>query len=141
MKYLSFTINLCRFALDINQVFEILIPGINGNISPEKMLAEKSMVYQDRQIPIIILADFLFNIPQDNPVDFRIILCEINGKIFGLLVDNADEIVCLSQENIISASKSSPELKTDFLRGKFVEDGKEIFIVEPNKILSAVEAR
>ncbi len=139
MKYLVFTISSFRLALDINKVVEILIPGVGGSTSPEKIIAEKSMKYEDKQIPIITLADYLFNIPTDNPEDFRIILCEIDGKILGLLVDNADEIIRLSQDNIMSTEKCSPLIKTDFLDGKFVEDEKEIYIVAPDKILSVVK--
>lgn len=140
MKYLVFRINSFRFALDISKVVEIQIPGVNGNTLAEKMLAEKSMLYQEKQIPIIILADFLFDLPSKNRDDFRIILIETDGKQFGLLVDNADEIVRLSQEDIITTAKSSPELKADFLDGKFVEEDKEIYIVAPDKIISAVKA-
>ncbi len=140
MKYLVSTINSCRLALDVNKVREIIIPGLNGNTSPEKILNEKMIAYQDQQIPIIILANFLFSIPSEIPDDFRIIICEINKKTFGLLVDNADEIVRLSQEDIISTDKNSSEIKTDFLDGKFADDDKEIYIVAPDKILSVVEA-
>lgn len=140
MKYLVSTINSCRLALDVNKVCEIIIPGLNGNTSPEKILNEKKMMYQDQQIPIIILANFLFSIPPETPDDFRIIICEINNKIFGLLFDSADEIVRLSQENIMSTDKNSSEIKTDFLDGKFVDDDKEIYIVAPDKILTIVEA-
>ena len=57
MKYLVFTINSFRLALDINKVFEVVIPGLDGNTSSEKMLTEKSMTYQEKQIPIIFFAD------------------------------------------------------------------------------------
>ncbi len=140
MKYLVFTINSFRLALDINKVVEIVIPGVGSSTSPEKILAEKSMKYQDKQIPIIIVADYLFNIPADSSEDFRIILCELDGKLLGLLVDNADEIIRLSQDRIKSTEKCSPLIKTDFLDGKFVEDEKEIYIVATDKILSVVKA-
>jgi len=140
MKYLVFTISSFRLALDINKVVEIIIPGVGGSTSSDKILAEKSMKFQDKQITIITLGDYLFNIPTDSPEGFRIILCEIEGKQLGLLVDNADEIIRLSQDRIISTEKCSPLIKTDILDGKFVEDEKEIYIVAPDKILTAVKA-
>jgi chemotaxis signal transduction protein len=139
MKYLVFTINSFRLALEINKVVEILIPGAGGTGYPEKIRAEKSIKYQDKQIPIITLADYLFNIPGDGAEDFRVILCELEGKQLGLLVDNADEIIRLSPDQIILTEKCSSLIKTDFLDGKFVEDEKEIYIVAPDKILSALK--
>jgi len=140
MKYLVFTIDSCRLALEVNKVREIIIPGLNAGTTPEKILSEKKMVFQDRKIPVIILADFLFDIPSNRPERFRIVVCEINDKAIGLLVDSADEIIRLSKENIISTDKSSQKLRTDFLDGKFVDDNREIFIVAPDKILNVIEA-
>lgn len=140
MKYLIFTINSFRLALDIGKIVEILIPGVNGNTAPEKMLAEKSLTVQNKQIPIITLADLLFNVPPGIPDDFRIILIELNDKLLGLIVDNADEIILIPEENIKSAEKIAPEIKSDIICGKISEEEKDIYIVAPDKILSVVEA-
>ncbi len=139
MKYLIVTINSFQLALDIKKVFEIIIPGVDGNTAPEKMLGDKSMIYQDKNIPILFAADSLFNIPSDKPENFRIILCEINNTQFGLLVDNANEIVSISKEDICSVKKYPREIETDILDGKFNDDDNEIYILAPDKILTAVK--
>ena len=139
MKYLVFTISSFRLALDITKVIEIIIPGAGGSTSPEKIITEKVMKYQDKMIPITNLAETIFNIPPAIPSSFRVVLSELDGKPVGLLVDNADEIISLSDDQIKTTKKYASALKTDFIESKFVEDEKDIYILAPNKILSAIK--
>ena len=140
MKFLISTINSFRLGIDINNILEVVIPGINSSESPEKILHEKSMVYQDNKITIINTAEMLFNIPPEISNNYRIILCEVKGEIIGLMVDNADEIVRLPGENRLSTEKYTSDLKPDFVEGKYIEDEKEIYIIALQRIVSAVKA-
>jgi len=139
MKYLVFTINSIRFAVDIKNIMEIMIPGINGNISAEKMQTEKSILYQDKQVSIIPVSDLLLITPSKIRDDFKIIFCEIKGEVLGLLVDNADEIIRLPEEVAISKEKYRSEINADLIDGMFCEDEKEVYIVSPEKIFSLVK--
>ncbi len=139
MKYLVFRIGSFRLALDINNVLEIIIPGLNGNNPPEKLLSEKLMIYNEKQVQILCLADILFNLPVDNSINFRIIIIELNGDRFGLMVDNADEIVLIAPEDINKTKDYPREIQANILEGKYIEEKKEIYILAPDKILSAVK--
>jgi len=139
MKYLVFTINSIRFAVDIKNIMEIMIPGINGNISAEKMQTEKSILYQDKQVSIIPVSDLLLITPSKIRDDFKIIFCEIKGEVLGLLVDNADEIIRLPEGVAISKEKYRSEINADLIDGMFCEDEKEVYIVSPEKIFSLVK--
>jgi len=145
MKYLILSLGSYKFAVNIVDITEIVIPGISGNDRPEQILQSRTINIRDNSggskisIPVFDLSEVILFSTGQRRGDFRVIICELNKSRFGLIVDNADEIMRIS-ENEIGSLKSMPEpIKTDFLKGIIEEEERRIFIILPEKIISYVK--
>jgi len=146
MKYLIVKLGNNKFAFEIESVVEIIIPGVAGRDNADKIKSTNKITYRrneadrEKQIPVVDLSGFALKFPVSNIDDFKVVICEWDGKLFGLIVDDADEILKLAGDDIMPTSNITPEINGEIISGYVKEDRGNLYIISPGVILSLIKA-
>lgn len=122
--------------MEINNILEI----INPNAQKESGYAYDSgkFDYRDKQIPAIRLYEHLVPGKTEYPMDNRIIVCDLNKQIFGVIVDSAEEIIRIPEDQIKPFSGDKLNFKSDILDGIIEQEEKTIHILSVEKLYQLI---
>ena len=101
-QFLTVIINRRLFALDINNIIEILIPPKTTPIGDNLAEMGSTIFYKGVQIPLLPLERRLFKNPLYQSDDYRIVVIDINKRVVGFRVDSSEEILYINEKNIQS---------------------------------------
>ena len=127
-----FEISEMEFCTDIKNVSAI----INANeINQPSLFAAKDPKIQinDLIIPIINIHNYFGVEHKAKSKDNRIVLVEIQDKVFGFLVERVKEIFSMSK-GFKNKLKFSTGYENDYLLGKLIYEGRQFLIPDFSKI-------
>ena len=135
MKYLIVKLGNNKFAIEMESVVEIIIPGVAGRDNADKIKSTNKMTYRkseadkEGQIPVVNLCGLAQRFPVSNMDNFKVVVCEWEGELIGLIVDNADEILKLTGNEIMTASNITPDVNGEIIYGYAKEDSGNLYII------------
>lgn len=80
-------------------------------------------------LPLIDIKKIL-QIPQEDKEKRKIIIIAWQKKIFGLLIDDIEDIITIEEENIIPAPALLTSMDKNFLKGGFNVNDRIVFILD-----------
>jgi len=131
-----------EYGVDIHEVREIIkIPDITHMPNAPVFIAG-IINLRGKIVVVINLLKRFGSFEEEEQEGTHIIIAEVNGSSFGVLVDDVSEVLTISKENIRkSPSILSTKIHTDYLKGiGIIEEGKRLLIMlDLPKILSEKE--
>ena len=146
MKYLIVKLGNNKFAIEMESVVEIIIPGVAGRDNADKIKSTNKMTYRkseadkEGQIPVFNLCGLAQRFPVSNMDNFKVVVCEWEGELIGLIVDNADEILKLTGNEIMTASNITPDVNGEIISGYAKEDSGNLYIISLEAMFSLIRA-
>lgn len=142
-QYLSFKLDEEIYAMDINNVREVLdftqmtkVPRM-----PEFMRGVINL--RGGVVPVVDLRVKFGMEEAETNVDTCIIIIEVSldgeDTILGIMVDSVQEVMSLEPDQIEPAPRIGTRLKTEFIKGMGKKDNDFIIILESRKVFSAEE--
>ena len=127
-----FEISEMEFCTDIKNVSAIINPN---EINQPSLFASKNPKIQinDLVIPIIDIHNYFGFEHKSQSKDTRIVLVEIQDKVFGFLVERVKEIFSMSK-GFKSKLKFSAGYENDYLLGKLIYESRQFLIPDFGKI-------
>jgi len=138
IQYVIFTLNEESFGLSINYVKEIS-PYKKSNMLPHTPdFVDGIINYRGQVTPIINLRK-KFQMPEQDPTELtRIILTILDEKQVGLLVDEASQVITLSEDVIDSAPKIMNDNQKEYIQGIAKLEDKMITLLDIEILLNNV---
>jgi chemotaxis signal transduction protein len=124
-----------RLAVEVVNIIEIINPASEKYSDAGIAADEKSLSYQGKSLPLIRLADLIPEEVRRGGGSSRILISEYEGKEAALVVDSVEEIIRLSEEDMMSVESPQSGLSPDALAGTFRVDDREIGVISLGKIL------
>ena len=136
IQYVIFTLNEESFGLSINYVKEIS-PYKKSNMLPHTPdFVDGIINYRGQVTPIINLRK-KFQMPEQDPTELtRIILTILDEKQVGLLVDEASQVITLSEDVIDSAPKIMNDNQKEYIQGIAKLEDKMITLLDIEMLLN-----
>ena len=127
-----FEISEMEFCTDIKNVSAIINP--NEINQPSLFAADDPKIHiNDLVIPIIDIHNFFGVEHKSKSRDNRIVLVEIQDKVFGFFVERVKEIFSMSK-GFKSKLKFSTGYENDYLLGKLIYESRQFLIPDFSKI-------
>lgn len=127
------------YAVPIMSVQEIIMRQIPTHIPKTPSWMEGVINLRGKIIPVIGREKFSLQSNSDNGVSSRIMVLDVEGKTFGLIVDEVSEVIHIKTEDI-----DSPPIElgneNDLLWGIGKYKEKLLILINPEKLLSNKEA-
>lgn len=142
-QYLSFLLDKEIYAMDINNVREVLDITQVTRVPRMPDFMRGVINLRGGVVPVVDLR-LKFGLPEtDIDMDTCIIIIEIfldgDETMLGLMVDSVQEVMSLEPDQIEPPPKIGTRLKTEFIRGMGKKDNDFIIILESRKVFSAEE--
>ena len=125
--------------IEINDILEIINPHdqkVGFDIRDRDRLN-----YHDKQIPAIHLSDHLKSEQTAYHTNNRIIVCDLNEQVFGLVVDSAEEIIRIEEQQIKPLSSDETNFKTDILSAIIEQEDRTVHILSVEKLFHLIPSR
>lgn len=116
IRLITFHVGKQRFALPLDQVREVIRYMPLSPLDPWAGLLHGIIVIRGRVIPVLDLRTIFKEEPVINRKT-RIIIVEMLGRTVGLVADQVEDIVPLSQEQLVPLSAIAMEKKSKILIG------------------------
>ncbi len=128
---LIFEVDTEEFCINNKFISEILLPAdISLNSDAKKTLVFE---YSDQMLKIID-SDFFYNDGKKLTPLSRVLVFDVNGKIFSLLVDNVKEIVAEDRNFVEKFMAEVPPNEEGFISAILKLDGRNIKFLDIEKI-------
>ncbi len=142
-QYLSFKLDEEIYALDINQVREVLDFTQMTKVPRMPAFMRGVINLRGGVVPVVDLR-LKFGLPEAEPdVNTCIIIIEVSLEseetILGILVDSVQEVMSLEPDQIEPPPRIGTRLKTEFIKGMGKKENDFIIILESRKVFSAEE--
>lgn len=135
-KYVVFKINNVEFALDIQQVVEIVKPSQISKVPNVPDYIEGIINLRGKVYGVVNLRKRL-KFP-DKPVDANsnIIMIKVNTLIVGLIVDFVSEILSVDENKIDTTQEAISKTKLNFVKGVIKKGGrKTVAILDVDRLI------
>nr|MBN2277047.1 chemotaxis protein CheW [candidate division Zixibacteria bacterium] len=138
-QYLCARIKGFWMGIEVSRVAEIISSDIAGGPANELHGGNGTFAYRGNNIPIISLTGILFDDYIHYEQSNRILVIEWDGNLFGLTVDSVDEILRITDENVIADQGSESDFKADIFEGAIIQQNKKIFVVSLERVFDLVK--
>jgi purine-binding chemotaxis protein CheW len=132
-----FKIGTEEFAIDILLTKEVVVMREITGVPETEDYVEGVMNLRGNLVPVIDLRRRLRASGNASAEERRIIVVQLEGRVAGLLVDSASEVVRITQDQIEPAPDIITELGAGYVMGVINLDGRFITLIDLNKTLSA----
>ena len=141
--YLTFTLDLENYAVDVSQVSEVLDYTSITRVprTPEFM---KGVINLRGSVVPVVDMRLKFGLPEtENTVDTCIIVLEVKleGKliVIGAIADSVNEVFELDPKDIEPPPRLGTRLENEFISGMGKHNGEFIIILDVNRVFSDEE--
>ncbi|UCD18413.1 MAG: chemotaxis protein CheW [Candidatus Zixiibacteriota bacterium] len=139
-QYLCITVGGHNFAIPVSKTIEIVRPE-DGTLRDRAASGDYRHSYQDRQLICVDLSAVLLKNPPRGSADWRLVIAEHDGKRAALLIDSADRIIRVGQEEIASPVEAPEAIHADFVESMLTTESDRIFVISIEKVFDAVKAK
>ncbi|MCG8638519.1 MAG: chemotaxis protein CheW [Desulfobacterales bacterium] len=142
-QYLTFILDQEIYAMDINQVREVLDFTKITKVPRMPDFIKGVINLRGGVVPVVDLR-LKFGMAQvERTVDTCIIIIEINIQetltLLGIMADSVQEVMSMEPDQIEPAPKIGTRLKTEFIKGMGKKNDEFIIILDSDKVFSADE--
>jgi len=134
-QIVTFSLGTEEFGIDIMKVQEIIrIPPIT-RVPKARSYVEGVINLRGNIIPVINLR-VRFGMPPGEETDLsRIVVLQIDGKVFGVRVDGVTEVLRLSSESIEPPPPVALGMDSDFIRGVGKIGERLLILLRPDQLM------
>jgi purine-binding chemotaxis protein CheW len=136
-QLIVFKVGVEEFAIDILLSKEIVVMGNITPVPETEDYVEGVMNLRGNLVPVIDLKKRLRASNAGSERHNRIIIARLEGKLIGLMVDDASEVLKVSDEAVEPPPDVITELGIDYIAGIVNINGRYITLLELNKALTA----
>jgi len=144
LKFLTFSVNGGIYGCEIEKIKEIIEYGSVTRVPLTPQYLRGVINLRGSVVPVVDLATRLGK--ATNPVSKRtcIIIIEMNSiddeiVDISFVVDEVDEVVSFSDEQIIAAPQFGTDIRADFISGMGKLNGEFIILLDLEEVLSVIE--
>ena len=142
-QYLTFVLDSETYALDINQVREVLDFTKSTRVPRMPDFIRGVINLRGGVVPVVDLR-IKFGMDQaDQTVDTCIIIIEVSIEetptLLGLMADAVQEVMSMEPDQIEPAPRIGTRLKNEFIKGLGKKNEEFIIILDSDKVFSAEE--
>jgi purine-binding chemotaxis protein CheW len=124
------------YALDIMGIREIIRPLPITEVPKAPSYVDGVITLRKAVIPVVDLRR-RFGIEKKAEPRERIVICAVQGKIVGLVVDEVSEVATFSREDIRPAPYYMSGAEADFFPGVCRHNGRLLLLIDLHRILSS----
>ena len=136
-QLIVFKVGVEEFAIDILLSKEIVVMGQITPVPETEDYVEGVMNLRGNLVPVIDLKKRLRASHTDSRRQGRIIIARLEGKLVGIIVDDASEVLKVRDEAIEAPPDVIGELGVDYIAGIVNVNGRFITLLDLNKALTA----
>ncbi len=136
-QLIIFKVGVEEFAIDILHSKEIVVMSNITPVPETEDYVEGVMNLRGNLVPVIDLKKRLRASKAGGTRHERIIIAKLEGKFIGLIVDEASEVIKVTDEAIEPPPDVIGELGIDYIAGIVNVNGRFITLLDINKALSA----
>ncbi|MEW5925004.1 MAG: chemotaxis protein CheW [Candidatus Zixiibacteriota bacterium] len=140
-QFLCFKIRGYWFGMDVENVIEIVNPTSLSNADSPAFPGEDNIVYHGATLPTIHLEDLLFGEQVKYDTSKRILVSEINALRAGIIVDSAEEILSVGNDQIRKLTPGLTPINYEYLEGYIPSEERNIFLISSEKLGELVSAK
>jgi purine-binding chemotaxis protein CheW len=138
-QLISFMVGDEEYGLDILRVKEVIRVREITRLPKAPSFVKGIINLRGDVIPIIDLRD-KFGLPaQDQTADTRVIVVDVEGKLVGMVVDSASQVVRIPADQIDPPPPIVGGLSAEFVRGVGKMDDRLIILLDIDRILTTRE--
>lgn len=142
-QYLTFILDQEIYAMDINQVREVLDFTKITKVPRMPDFIKGVINLRGGVVPVVDLRLKFGMARVERTVDTCIIIIEINIQetltLLGIMADSVQEVMSMEPDQIEPAPKIGTRLKTEFIKGMGKKNDEFIIILDSDKVFSADE--
>jgi len=142
-QYLTFRLAEEVFAIDVERVREILEMTSITKVPQTPNFMRGVINLRGSVVPVIDMRLKFGMTESEQTVNTCIIVVEIvmagEKMVVGALADSVQEVVDMTQEQIVAAPQSGTSLNSDFLKGMGRSDGRFVMILDIDNIFSSAD--
>ncbi|MBF0528504.1 MAG: chemotaxis protein CheW [Deltaproteobacteria bacterium] len=142
-KFVTFKLDEEIYALDINQVREVLDFTTVTKVPQTPKFMRGVINLRGSVVPVVDLRLKFGLTETERTVETRIVIVEVvvdgEASILGALADSVQEVIELEPQEISPPPKIGTRLKTDFIKGMGRRNDEFIIILDIDRIFSAEE--
>lgn len=128
MQFVLFNLSTRTYGVDITSVLEIILLQHSTPIPEMPNYMEGVINLRGKIIPVIDLKKF-FNFPQTEQTDQnRIVIIEIKEAIFGMIVDEVQEVINITIGMIEAPPDAFADIDKRYIDG-IVNRGEEVIVI------------
>ncbi len=124
------------YALDIMKIREIIRPEPIVQVPRSPLYVDGVINLRKAVIPVVDLRRRFGSEPRDEPHE-RIIICSVDCRIVGLVVDEVSEVVAFTSDEIQPAPYYMSSWESGFFPGVCRHKGNLLLLIDLRKILSS----
>ena len=132
-QYLCFKISDYWLGIDVGNVVEIIKPKSNDVLKSDRF------DFEGKKLPVVNLADLLLGEQIKSDTDKRVLISEFDGNKAALIVDSAEEILSVENDESNSLEASSIPLNSEYLDGYLAFEERNVYLVSPVKLTQLIE--
>jgi purine-binding chemotaxis protein CheW len=136
-QLIVFKVGVEEFAIDILHLKEIVVMGNITPVPETEDYVSGVMNLRGNLVPVIDLKKRLRASKAGSERHCRIIIARLEGKLIGLIVDEASEVLKVSNDAVESPPDVIAELGIEYIAGIVNVNGRFITLLDLNKALSA----
>ena len=140
-QFLCFKIRGYWFGIDVENVIEIVNPTSLNNTDSPVFPGDDSFVYHGAVLPNVHLEDILFGEQVKYDTSKRILVSEISDLKAGIIVDSAEEILSVGDEQIRQLTPGLVPFNNEYLNGYIPSEERNIYLISSDKIGELVSAK
>jgi purine-binding chemotaxis protein CheW len=133
-QYLCVKIGGRWLGVDATRIVEIVNPTSSTGGGLTFTDDGKMVNYRGKILPTIRLADILLGSATHYDTDQRVLISETGEKMAGLIVDSAEEIIRVPEDQLSLIDPSRSEMNADSLEGVIETEEKSINILSLDKL-------
>ncbi len=137
VQAVGFRIGRQSFALPISVVYEIVRPPEITAVPHAPEYVEGVINLRGRIVPVIDLRRRFGASPAEDKRKNRILVVALEGRLAGLLVDSASEVLRIADKEIEPSPKLFGDVEPGYVRGVAKCGGRLVVLLEVDKILAA----
>ncbi len=142
-QYLTFILDKEIYAMDINQVREVLDFTKSTRVPRMPPFIKGVINLRGGVVPVVDLRIKFGISPGEQTVDTCIIIIEVNIEdsqtLLGIMADSVQEVMSMEPDQIEPAPKIGTRLKTAFIKGLGKKNDEFIIILDNDKVFSSDE--
>jgi len=138
-EFACFVVNEERYAVDIMKVKEVSRYQTVSRLPRFPSFVEGVINLRGNIIPVVDMRKRLGIASVDPTKRTRIIIMSVVGKILGVIVDEAREVVRVPMSEVKQPPKFVKDIESDYLSGVIERENGLIFILDFDRIFSSEE--